>query len=426
MAAWSPTAEGFRSIFRRPALPLAEVVWRWSFGAAAVVLVGLGILEYLHTLPVSPTDLLMLRTGHPVLVSNALSHIARGSGLRLVAVFLVLFTTLAMLWILLASIGRAATLDILIGYIRTRAHAVLDGVPGVPTDVLPAFGDAARAPSKWQFRSLAGLHFLRAALALAACGGCLGALIVAGFASSNTNPHPAIVFFLAIILVLLVWMAWSSVSWLLSLASIFVVGHGQDTFGALSSSVGLCRDRIGPVAAVGTWFGLIHIVLFILATSAVTFPFAFVQILPISIVLTTVLLLTLAYFAIVDSLYIARMAGYVAILEAPPIPAASISLEAVAVSTQSSALSVQGALSTQSPAAMVDQDELIVSDIVPPSSLGVQDSVIASQTQTTQVDQDERILSDLADESSKTESSIEKLEARTQTRGTAQDPTPKT
>ena len=70
MAAWSPTIEGFRSIFRRPALPLAEVAWRWSFGAAAFVLVGLGLLEYLNTLPVSPTDLLMLRTGHPVLVPD--------------------------------------------------------------------------------------------------------------------------------------------------------------------------------------------------------------------------------------------------------------------------------------------------------------------------------------------------------------------
>ncbi len=403
MATWSPTAEGFRSVFRRPMLPVAEVMWRWSFGGAAVILVGLGMLEYLHTLPVSPTDLLMLRTGHPILVSNALSHIGRGSGLRLVAAFLVLFTSLAILWIVVASVGRAATLNVLIGYIRTRARAVLDGMPGVATEILTELGEAARAPSKWRFRSLAGLHFLRAALALAACAGCLGALIVAGFASSKTHPHPAIVFFLAVTLMLLVWMAWSSVSWLLSLASIFVVGRGQDTFGALASSVGLCRDRLGPVAAVGTCFGLVHVVLFILATSVVTFSFAFAPILPISIVLATVLLLTLSYFAIVDSLYIARMAGYVAILEAPPIPAASISLEGAVGSDPQTAPSIR------SSAAMVDQDELIMSDIVPPSPLAVQDSVIASQ-----VDQDERILSDLADESSKIESSSEKPEASSQ------------
>ncbi len=396
MAAWSPTIEGFRSIFRRPALPLAEVAWRWSFGAAAFVLIGLGVLEYLDSLPVSPTDMLMLRTGHPMLVSNALSHIARGSGFRLVLAFVFLFSTLAILWILLASIGRAATLDALIGYIRKQARTALQQVPGIAIGTPPT-SEIVDASSGWRLRSLAGLHFLRAALALAACAGCLGALILAGFVSSKNHPQPSLVFFLALTLMLLVWMAWSSVSWLLSLASIFVVGQGRDTFGALSASVGLCRDRFGPVAAVGTWFGLAHMGLFILATSVVTFPLAFTQVLPAPLVLTTVLLLTLVYFAIVDTLYIGRMAGYVAILEAPHIPTSPVSSEGAIVSTQQSALSIQPQT------AMVDQDELILSDAgeySPPTS---RDALPASHEQTAQVDQDEPILSDQLDEP-KTES----------------------
>jgi hypothetical protein len=91
------------------------------------------------------------------------------------------------------------------------------------------------------------------------------------------------------------------------------------------------------------------------------------------------------------------MAGYVAILEAPPIPAASVSLEEAVVSAQ------QLAFSTQPSKARVDQDELIVSDIVPPVPLSAHDAALASQT--SKVDQDERILSDIADESSKAESS---------------------
>ncbi len=406
MATWSPTMEGFRSIFRRPSLPLAEVAWRWSFGAAAFVLIGLGFLEYLHTLPVSPTDMLMLRTGHPMLVSNALSHIARGSGFRLVLAFVFLFSTLAVLWILLASIGRAATLDALITYIRKQARIALQQGPGLAIDTPPT-SEVVDAPSGWRFRSLAGLHFLRAAIALAACAGCLGALMLAGFVSSKTHPQPGLVFFLALALMLLVWMAWSSVSWLLSLASIFVVGQGEDTFGALSASVGLCRDRFGPVAAVGTWFGLAHILLFILATAAVTFPLAFAQLLPVPMVLTAVLLLTLVYFAIADTLYIGRMAGYVAILEAPPIPVSALSFEAAAGSTQRSALSIQPQ------ATMVDQDELILSDAgkySPPTS---QDALPASQVQTAQVDQDEPILSDQVDEVPKRESLSQEPECKT-------------
>jgi hypothetical protein len=302
-----------------------------------------------------------------------------------------LFSTLATMWILVASIGRAATLDALIDYIRKQARTALQQAPGVTIDTTASEG--VEAPSGWRLRSLAGLHFLRAALGLAACAGCLGALILAGFVSSKTNPQPGLVFFVALTLFLLVWMAWSSVSWLLSLASIFVVGQGQDTFGALSSSVGLCLERFGPVAVVGTWFGLVHIVLFILATSVVTFSLAFAQILPGPVVVTAVLLLTLVYFAIVDTLYIGRMAGYVAILEAPPIPtSAPVSAEGAIISNQQSGLSIQPQT------AMVDQDELILSDAgeySPPTS---RDALPASQAQTAQVDQDEPILSDRVDE----------------------------
>ena len=381
MAIWSPTGEGFRSIFRRPTLPLAEIVWRWSFGATAVVLIGVTLLEYLNTLPVSPADLFMLRTGHPLLVSNALSHIVRGSGVHLVLALILLFLALAILWIALASVGRAATLDSLIAYIRDRAikasQIIPESAPEVTTVVQTSFS--------WRLRSLTGLHFLRTALALAACAGFLGALVLAGFASSKTDPHPAVVFVLALVLGTFVWMMWSAVSWFLSLASVFVVGQGQDAFAALCSSIGLCRDRFGAVVAVGTWFGLTHLVLFMVATSVATFPFVFASLLPPSVVLVAVLILTLLYFALVDTLYIARMAGYVAILEGPVVPTAA-SLPIVA-STQHSSLSIQPRT------AAVDQDELILSDT---SSLApLRDPcALASPMEAAQVDQDERILCD--------------------------------
>src|SRR5215831_12272876 len=103
MAAWSPTTEGFRAIFRRPTFSLAEIAWRWSFGAAVVALCTLSFFAYLDTLPVSGTDFLLLRTRHPVLVSHALSHILRGSAARFVVAAALLSTALAVLWILLAS-----------------------------------------------------------------------------------------------------------------------------------------------------------------------------------------------------------------------------------------------------------------------------------------------------------------------------------
>ena len=84
------------------------------------------------------------------------------------------------------------------------------------------------------------------------------------------------------------------------------------------------------------------------------FPFAFFPLVPLGVVLTAVLLLTLVYFAFVDTLYIGRLAGYVAILEAPPMPPPPVIPGTMASSIQDPVISPE--------IAMVDQDEVILSD----------------------------------------------------------------
>jgi len=89
----------------------------------------------------------------------------------------------------------------------------------------------------------------------------------------------------------------------------------QDTFGAISAAVALCREHLGPLVAVGFWFSLAHILTFMVATTVVAFPMAFAGILPIGVVLGGVLLVTLLYFAVADFLYVGRLGGYVCIVE---------------------------------------------------------------------------------------------------------------
>src|SRR5215472_6312349 len=131
MASWSPTIEGFRAVVRRPSVPFAEVLWRWSFGAAAFVLIGFGLIEYLDTLPVSNVDLLFLRSGQPILISRAAARILQGSGLRFVLAGTLVLSALAVLWIALASVGRGVTLDALVEFVSKRSSAARAGqVPG--------------------------------------------------------------------------------------------------------------------------------------------------------------------------------------------------------------------------------------------------------------------------------------------------------
>ena len=327
----SPTLEGFRTVFRRPSFVLAEIAWRWSFGLAATALLTFCFYEYLNTLPVSRVDLFLMRTGQPVLVWQALAHIFRGSGPRLIKALTVLTVGMAAAWIAMATLGRAVTVKALLNYLR-RENA-----------------DEPSGEKAWRLGPLAGLNFLRVALTLAAAVGCVAAWMLGAAASPDKDPSPGSAVLIFLTIVMLVYLAWSALNWFLSLASVFVVREGVDTFGAIAAAVALCRARTGPVVAASMWFGLAHVVAFVIATSVVAFPLGFAAVLPVGVVLGGMLLVTLLYFALADFLYAGRLAAYVAIAEG-----------GVAESSQHSALSIQRGGDG------VDPDELILSDVIAP------------------------------------------------------------
>jgi hypothetical protein len=191
----------------------------------------------------------------------------------------------------------------------------------------------------------------------------VGAIVLACSVSTKADPRPGLAFLIFACLAFLIWALWSSLSWFLATAPIFVVRESRDTFGALLSTATLFRNRPGPVIAVGSWFGLTHLILLIGASTVVGFPIAFAGFVPPVILLGTVLLLMLTYFALVDALYIGRLAGYIAILEAPPPPPPP------PVPPPSSLLSPQNSAQLITPeSAMVDQSENILSDDSTPLS----------------------------------------------------------
>src|ERR1700751_2007463 len=125
MSTVSPTLEGFRAAFRRPSLTLAEIVWRWAAGATVAALFVFGLIEYLNTLPVTNGELLFLRTRHPYLVGEAIAHILRGNLNRAVMSALLAALMLALLWMIVASVGRIATVRALLDYFRRKVAANL-------------------------------------------------------------------------------------------------------------------------------------------------------------------------------------------------------------------------------------------------------------------------------------------------------------
>src|ERR1700730_12699975 len=183
----SPTFEGFQTMFRMPVLGLAEIAWRWSFGLAAAAVLAFTLREFLATLPVTAGEMLLLRTRLPALIAQAIASIFRGSAPRAAAALVVLTLALTLVWIVLASLGRAVTLKTLLEYFRgsgrVRPFDYARGRLGGEPETRPTATTRG-------LTSLLVLNFLRAATMLAAFVGVVGAMLVALAASSQEDPSP--------------------------------------------------------------------------------------------------------------------------------------------------------------------------------------------------------------------------------------------
>ena len=324
MSSFSPTAEGFRLIFRRAAIPCAEIAWRWTFATAAWLLVAYFLLEYMGSLPVTAIDRLLLGTQQPALISRALQRIFHGSAFRFTEAGLVVLIALAVAWIALASLGRAATLT-----------AMCDEIGVTP------------GPIRRTIRSLLALNFLRAAVFLAAKVGGVGAILLASSFWASTHISAGDGWRAWFAGLFLVWITWAALNWLLSAAAVLAVIEEQGALSAIGSCARLCLQRPGPMLAVGIWFGLPRLGAFLIAWGAGFTVLSTVGPWRIGPALVLALLVIAAYWAMADFLYTGRLAAYVAIVRGPEIES-SRAASPIAPDTGSTS---------------VDRDELILSDV---------------------------------------------------------------
>ena len=330
----SPTAEGFRLIFRRPAIPLAEIAWRWSFAAAFWFLSASFLVEYADSLPANRVDRLLLGTRQPALILRALHRIVHGSALRFTAGAIVLAIALLIVWIVLSSLGRAATLK-----------AVMETL------------EITSSPStrRETISSLVALNFLRSASALAAVVAAIGAIFIASGVWASTHMSASGAARLWLLLLILVWTAWAMLNWILSTSSLFVAVDGVSTFTAISSTIAWYRDRLGSVLAAGTWFGLIHGGAFLTACSAVFTVLGMAQVLGASPTLFLEFVIIAVYCLVADLLYIGRLTAYLAIIrrgDSWDLPETQIPLRIYLRTERIS----------------IDQSELILSDVPLPAT----------------------------------------------------------
>ncbi|HEY7352214.1 MAG TPA: hypothetical protein VH596_05550 [Terriglobales bacterium] len=327
MSVFSPTAAGFKLIFRRSAIPLAEIAWRWSIAAAVWLLCAGLFAEYADTLPVNKVDRLLLGSQQPALVVRALHRIFHGSALRFTESAILLGIALTIAWIVVAALGRAATL-------KAIAEEFDLAAPGS------------------RVASLSGLNFLRAATTLAAIVGVMGAAFIASGIWASTHLSAADAARLWVGLLFLVWLAWSVLNWFLTSSAIFVVADGSGSFPALASAVGWFRESYGSIIATGIWFGLVHGGMFTVAYGAGFSVLSMSDTLGTAPTIILEFLIIAGYCVVADFLYIGRLTAYLVIARGEDLVLSNWQPQSFDGRSGSSA---------------VDQSELILSDVPLPA-----------------------------------------------------------
>lgn len=301
----SPFRDGFAALRHEPALLAAELTWRWCFGLSAW---GLGIISialFLDSLKVAPVDAFLLRTLQPRLLENALQHIFRGSLSRFVLVQTVLLLGVMVLWSLATTAGRAATLHRLVAMFSS--------------DEKPQF-------MEWKFTPIFLLQLLRVMWTMIAVAVGFGLFLYGVVMAQNGHPMRAAlalsfgfgVPFLAVVL-----------NWFFGVAPLFCIRNGADTIEALEQAVDFAARKAGRLSLLAVGFFALRLVW------AGTMWLAFLS--PLNWIgqiggrwnMLLMAIVALTYFAGADLLYLARLGGYVSLVEDDSHPAPTIEPAAI-------------------------------------------------------------------------------------------------
>jgi hypothetical protein len=325
----SPTFVGFRLLVRRPLIFFAEITWRWTLAVAAWALGLAFAFEYLDSLPVKTVDRLLLYTGQPVLIAQAIRRIFSGSSIRLVEAAILVAFGLAIAWIVLASLGRLAVL-------RSMCEEL-----DIPTGGSHGFG------------SLVFLNFVRAALVLATKLAAAASLFFASSLWASTHIRFVDAARLVLVLIFVIWLAWAVLNWLLSAAAIYVIAEGKNSLDAIGSVIRLIQARTAGILATSAVFGVIHLAAFAMAagTVLVVLPVAIAR----PVALPLLFAVVFAYCFVADLLYTGRLASYLFLAQGGDELPAWMAMRGAPPSPNAGAIN------------SIDKDEVILSDAPQPA-----------------------------------------------------------
>ena len=293
----SPIRAGFSAVNRDPVITAIEIAWRWTFGLIATILLALGTRAFLAGLKVSEGDEQALHGHDPTMIAAALMHILQQSGVlrSFFAILAAIAIPSAIVWIIAGTLGRAATLKRLMPSSTLNVKAIL------------------------------GLNIARAALLFASIlAWYLWMVLCALVTVTRDEPNYPLYLLLSMLAFPVIAIVWGILNWVLSLAPLMATRENAGAVQVFRDTVRLARAHRSQFASVSTWLGLPRLAAMVVALMvAVVVLIATDSLMIGSIALT---IITLAYCALADYLYVVRLAAYGQIARELPIATAATPL----------------------------------------------------------------------------------------------------
>src|SRR5258708_10620687 len=190
---FNPITSGFRTVRRNPVIVLTEVLWRWSFGMIAALVLFFSGIMLLGSVPATNSATNAWRSHDPAMMALVALHVIHVLGRKAVVAAMVLPASITLLWAVLAALGRSITVKLL--------------RPGV---------------AQLSFSSLLALHCLRAFVACVAGLGMGGGVWVSVWVPVQAAKPDLFLFYIMFLLsVLVICALWLTINCRLSLPAIF-------------------------------------------------------------------------------------------------------------------------------------------------------------------------------------------------------------
>jgi hypothetical protein len=284
----SPLRDGWRVLMRAPFVVISEIAWRWTFGLAASAILYYGFREYFATVTISRAEYYSLRAFEPASWMGIVARVIVAAEMGLHVIGPVIVPAILILWITLATLGRAASVRVLV---------------------------AEEPRTNWFASAL--LNCFRALLVCAALLAFFGAGLLVNAIVGDSTQNFASAVLLMVLFLLVIVLAWLVANWFFSLAPIFAAADGRGFWSSLGDAGKLYRAEQNAFFSIGFWFTFARGILIVAST--LLSLWAFTQARP-HLAVALIIFISLAYFACADAFNMWRLACYISFTEPAPEP----------------------------------------------------------------------------------------------------------